>query len=184
MIQDFQTSLAFVLRAEGGAGDDPVDHGGPTNHGITQATYTSWLALHGMHDAPVDGISAEYVEAVYFQCFWTAGGCARLPSPLNLVHFDSCVQHVPGAWRPMLLSATAFPGATPEEEAFALIVLRHNLYNRIAAKDPLQVRFLKGWLNRLTALRAAAGLIPPPAIPAPASASPSPGPAAAPPARP
>lgn len=166
MNHDFDSSLAFVLMAEGGFSDAPGDHGGATNHGITQATYTAWLRGRGMHDAPVVGISLEYVEAIYLDNYWKAGGCDRLPSPLNLVHFDSVVQHVPGAWRPMLLSATAFPGASPEMEAFALIVERHNLYNRIAAKDPTQAKFLKGWKNRLTHLRTAAGLDP--ITPAPA----------------
>lgn len=155
---DFDSSLAFVLRAEGGFSNVPGDHGGPTQSGVTQATYSAWLAAHGMHDAPVAGISPEYVEAVYLENYWKAGACDRLPSPLNLVHFDSVVQHVPAAWRPMLLSATAFPGAAPEQEAFALLCLRHNLYNRIAAKDATQGKFLKGWLNRLAHLRTTAGL--------------------------
>lgn len=166
MNHDFDTSLAWVLRAEGGFSDVPGDHGGPTQHGITQAVYTAWLHSRGMDDAPVASISAEYVETIYLENYWIPGGCAALPSPLNLCHFDSVVQHVPAAWRPMLLSATAFPGAPPQMEAFALIVERHALYNRIVAKDPVQKKFLKGWVARLTNLRAAAGLDP--ITPAPA----------------
>lgn len=156
--QDFETSLAFVLLAEGGFSDTPGDHGGATNHGVTQAVYSAWLARHGMDDAPVAGISAEYVESLYLEDFWNAGGCQALPSPLNLVHFDSVVQHVPAAWRPMLLSATAFPGASPEMMAFSLLVERDNLYRRIVVKDATQGKFLKGWLARLGHLRTAAGL--------------------------
>jgi lysozyme family protein len=154
----FDEALSWILKAEGGFSDTPGDHGGATNFGVTQATYSVWLASRGMHDAPVAEISAEYVEAVYLEEFWKAGGCPALPSPLNLVHFDSVVQHVPAAWRPMLASATAFPGATPEMEAFALIVERHNLYGRIVAKDATQGKFLNGWLNRLVHLRVTAGL--------------------------
>jgi lysozyme family protein len=158
VVQDFDSALAFVLLAEGGFSNVQGDHGGPTSRGITQATYSAWLSSLGMHDAPVAGISAEYVEAVYLENFWKAGGCDRLPSPLNLVHFDSVVQHVPAAWSGMLASATAFQGAAPETEAFALLTLRDNLYRRIIAKDPMQRKFLKGWMNRLIHLRTAAGL--------------------------
>lgn len=156
--QDFQTSLAFVLGVEGGFAEIIHDHGGTTNYGITQATYSSWLAGHGMHDAPVAGISAEYAEAIYMENYWTAGGCDKLPSPLNLIAFDSVVQHGLGGARPMLTSAMAFPGAAVEQEAFALLALRDNLYRRIVARDPTQDKFLQGWLNRLTHLRTAAAL--------------------------
>ena len=34
-----QTALQFTLREEAGYVNNPRDHGGPTNHGITQTTY-------------------------------------------------------------------------------------------------------------------------------------------------
>ena len=158
MIQDFETSLAFVLEAEGGFAEIVGDKGGATNYGITQGTYLEWLHRHGMEDAPVKDISAEYAEAVYLEMYWRRGGCDKLPSPLNLVAFDASVNHGVGAMKSMLTSAIAFPGARVEEEAFALLVLRDNLYRRIVGRDPTQDKFLKGWLNRLGNLRRAAGL--------------------------
>lgn len=155
---DFDSALAFVLKAEGGLSNDPVDRGGATNHGVTQATYSAWLRNHSMPDAPVAGISREYVDAIYLEAYWNAGGCDKLVSPLNLVAFDSCVNHGVGAAKSMLASAIAFPGARVEEEAFALLVLRDNLYRRIVRRDQTQERFLPGWLNRLGNLRRAAGL--------------------------
>lgn len=165
MNHDFQTSLAFVLLAEGGFSDTTGDRGGATNHGVTQATYSSWLRSRGMADAPVASISPEYVESVYLDLYWLAGNCDKLPSPTNLIHFDACVNHGIGSARSMLLSATAFVGAELEQEAFAYLCLRHNLYNRIVAKDPVQGKFLRGWLNRLAHLRTAAGLDAPPSPP-------------------
>jgi lysozyme family protein len=156
--QDFDSSLAFVLSAEGGFSNVPGDSGGATNFGVTQSTYSAWLARHGMHDAPVAGISHEYAEALYLEMFWQADGCGVAASPLNLVLFDASVNHGGGASTAMLISATAFPGATPEQEAFALLALRDNLYRRIVSKDPTQGKFLKGWLSRLAHLRTAAGL--------------------------
>jgi len=158
MTQDFQSSLSFVLGAEGGFSNDPADRGGATNFGITQATYSAWLTAHGMADARVKEISEEYAEAIYLENYWNAGACQALPSPLNLIQFDSVVNHGLGGARPMLTSALAFPGATVEQEAFALLALRDNLYRRIVGRDPTQDKFLKGWLNRLDHLRKAAGL--------------------------
>lgn len=155
---DFDSSLAFVLRAEGGYSNDPKDPGGVTNFGVTQATYSEWLRSHGMTNAPVSGISMEYAEAIYLENYWKRGGCERLPSPLNLCAFDAAVNHGVGAMKAMLTSAIAFPGARVEEEAFALLVLRDNLYRRIVGRDPTQDKFLRGWLNRLGNLRKAAGL--------------------------
>lgn len=157
-IFSFESALAFVYSAEGGFSNTPGDHGGATNFGVTQATYTAWLERHGMDDAPVAQISHEYAEAVYLEMYWKDGGCGVLASPLNLVHFDACVNHGIGAASGMLASAIAFPGAAPGTEAFALLALRDNLYRRIVAKDATQGKFLKGWLNRLAHLRTTAGL--------------------------
>jgi hypothetical protein len=159
VVQDFESSLAFVLGAEGGLANDPVDKGGPTNLGITQAVYSEWLQRHGLRDAPVAKISHEEGDAVYHELFWNAGNCGSLPSPLNLCHFDGLVQHGPGAAGAILMAATwAAPGQPPEREAFAYLALRYSLYNRIVVKDPSQARFMKGWRNRLSALRVKAGL--------------------------
>jgi lysozyme family protein len=43
MNDDFESALAFVLEAEGGYTNDPDDHGGKTDLGITQGEYTQWL---------------------------------------------------------------------------------------------------------------------------------------------
>jgi Glycosyl hydrolase 108 len=39
MADNFDTCLAFTLKAEGGYSDNSADPGGPTNMGITLATY-------------------------------------------------------------------------------------------------------------------------------------------------
>jgi lysozyme family protein len=157
VIQDFDTALAIVLGFEGGFASDAKDKGGPTCLGITQAVYSAWLKNHNLPDAPVAGITHEYASAIYLETYWN-GVCDALPSPLNAVAFDGAVNHGRTGVRGLLVSALAFPGASVESEAFALLVLRDRLYRQIVLRDPSQERFLHGWLNRLANLRKAVGL--------------------------
>jgi lysozyme family protein len=158
MNHDFDSSLAFVLVSEGGLSHDSADHGGLTNYGITQATYSAWLKNHGLPDTSVSEITVEYAKAIYLEVYWNGAGCDKLVSPLNLVAFDSAVNHGVGATKGLLKSALAFPGASLIQVTFALLVLRDNLYRRIVGRDPTQDKFLKGWMNRLGRLRKTAGL--------------------------
>lgn len=146
---DFTTSLAFVLSAEGGLSNVSGDRGGVTNFGITQTTYTAWLESKGLPDLPVADISHEYVEAIYHDNYWKPAGCDALVSPLNLVHFDACVQHGQGNAGAMLLAATFAAGQTPERQSYAYLALRYAFYSRLAAKGPTQAKFLPGWKNRV-----------------------------------
>ena len=157
-LQDFESSVAFVFKAEGDFSNDAEDKGGPTQFGITQATYSSWLVNHGLHDALVAGITREYAEAIYHEIFWNAGGCDNLISPLNVIHFDGMVQHRPGAAKLLLTSARSFPTASVNQRCYGLLMLRDNLYRRIVLANPSQSKFLHGWLNRLENLRKYVGL--------------------------
>ena len=154
----FSDAFRFVLSAEGGFANDPTDKGGPTNFGITQTTYDTFLARHGLASRSVCDLTTDDAQTVYLEMFWQDGGCDELPSPLNAVHFDSRVNHGPNTAHAMLTWAQFAPDQPPEREAFALLVLRYSLYNRIVAKDPTQGRFLIGWKNRLDSLRKFIGL--------------------------
>lgn len=155
---NFNDALRFVLEVEGGYSDDPDDKGGRTNYGITQATYDEWLARHKMPAAEVSSLAANYAEAIYFELFWTDGGCENLPSPLNVVHFDSLVNHGPGNAAALLGWATWAPDQPGDREAYALLCLRNRFYQKIAEAKPNQAKFLRGWRDRLDRLRTFVGL--------------------------
>ena len=53
----YDDALAFVLRWEGGFVNDPNDHGGRTNKGVTQRVYDAWRASQGQLAADVAKIS-------------------------------------------------------------------------------------------------------------------------------
>jgi lysozyme family protein len=174
---DFEKALAFVLGEEGGYTNDPSDHGGATNKGITQSEYTEWLRKHHLPSRKVADILNVDVRELYWEEYWLEGRCDRMPWPLCLAHFDASVNvgvgeavkflqraldvKDDGAIGPVTLKALreALEKHAPMELAEWLVDQREPFYRRLAANEPSQVRFLNGWLNRVEHLRAASGIV-------------------------
>jgi len=171
MVTRFDTSLAFVLSREGGYVNDPSDHGGATNFGITQTVYNAFLAhdqrtLESVADIPMDD-----VHTIYRKQYWDACRCDDIPAPLDLAVFDSAVQHGTGrAVKWLQRAAGAVPdGQCGEMTLYAVhhITLAKGLsglvddyldtraafYAQILARDEAQHKFARGWANRMGALR-------------------------------
>jgi lysozyme family protein len=100
----FEDALKFILEGspeggwegEGGYVNHPADKGGPTNHGITQATYDAYRASKGLKKQDVRYITNSEVKEIYFNNYWKTARCDRLPSPLNMVIMDIAVHSGPG----------------------------------------------------------------------------------------
>ncbi|WP_376789561.1 glycoside hydrolase family 108 protein [Thermoflexus sp.] len=143
----FEEAYAFIRKWEGGYGHDPHDRGGPTNMGITQATYDDYRRRHGLPPQEVARITPAEAEAIYRE-FWEQSGAGRLPRPLGLVHMDTAVNMGPGRAQQFLQEVQQRNPGTPEAAVEAYLDLRLNRYLELA-RDPSQRRFLAGWLNRL-----------------------------------
>jgi lysozyme family protein len=174
---DFEKALAFVLEVEGGYTDDPADRGGATNKGITQSEYTDWLRRKHLPLRKVADILNVDVREIYWEDYWLEGRCERMPWPLCLAHFDACVNvgvgqaakflqraldvKDDGAIGPVTLRALreALEKHAPIELAERLVDQREPFYRRLAENEPLQARFLDGWLNRVEHLREASGIV-------------------------
>lgn len=150
-MSDFERSLAFTLRMEGGWSDDPRDSGGATMKGITLGTYTRWRAAHG-YAPPSKGalrdITDAEVAAIYRAYYWDAAGCEKLAWPLNLAHFDLAVNAGPG----VATEALRYAGSDFEK----YMDWRVGWYKTLA-KFPV---FGQGWLRRCAALRKEADVAP------------------------
>lgn len=171
---NFSECLDFVLAREGRYVDDPDDRGGATNFGITQRAYDAWRKKHRLGVQHVKDITQKEVEAVYKEGYWDTIRGDNLPSPLNLVMFDSAVQHSPhraavllqeligveadGAIGPKslqeLTTATQAVGVAPI--VYFYLIKRKLFYAQIIKNDPTQAKFKNGWSNRMNALRKAA----------------------------
>jgi uncharacterized protein (TIGR02594 family) len=107
----FAEALAHVLEMEGGFTDDPHDPGGPTNKGITLATYARHVrrvldaASRSRLLAELKAIPSDVVRAIYLAQYWRPSRAAELPAGLALMHFDASVNHGVGGAARMLQQA-------------------------------------------------------------------------------
>jgi lysozyme family protein len=161
---DFPAALAFSLRWEGGLSNDPQDHGGLTNYGITQVSYTSYRQRHGLPPQSVTHITKAERDAIYRHDYWDAVKGDALAWPCSLVTFDAAVNSGPGraarwlqAAAGVLVDGTIGPvtaaacAADPQTVALKAIVEREAFLRAIGKGS--QKRFLRGWLRRTADLR-------------------------------
>jgi lysozyme family protein len=159
-------ALAFTLKEEGGYVDNPNDHGGATNHGITQVTYDTWRDSHSRPRQSVRKISDEEAQGIYAEMYWAPGHCPALSPALAIAHFDWCVNHgcagaistlqqmlhitADGVFGP----ATAAALATQDDGRLwhAYDELRRVWYRARVVMHPNQAPFLDGWLARVDRL--------------------------------
>ena len=168
----FTSALPFVLRWEGGFVDHPNDPGGRTNKGITQKVYDQWRARQGAVAQGVERIADTEVQAIYEGGYWMPARCDLLDNPLGLAQFDTAVNMGVGRAVRFLQHAAGCPvdgdfgSGTAEavsqcdrgEALMSYCDAREACYRRLAEKNPKLAVFLKGWMNRLNALRKEVGL--------------------------
>lgn len=166
----FEDAYRVLARLEGGEVNDPADRGGHTNLGVTQRAYSRYRDRKGLPARSVALIEREEALELYREDYWEAGSCDELPSPLNAVHFDACVHHGPAGAGRLLQDALGVTvdgiigpetlgavGALPVSGIRKLcedqLWLRVGLLSEIVERDPTQLRFFRGWINRLHLLR-------------------------------
>ncbi len=169
----FDECLKHILKSEGGYVDHPADRGQATNKGITQATFDSWNLARNLPIRPVREITDFEVNGIYRARYWNVCRCDDLPQGLDLVVFDSAVQHGPARaikWLQYCV-AVAVDGVCGDQTLFAVkqCVLdrrvneliedymdgRAAFYQGIIARDPSQKVFQRGWANRMNTLQEA-----------------------------
>ncbi|MFL6578100.1 MAG: glycoside hydrolase family 108 protein [Povalibacter sp.] len=170
--EGFGISLPFVLRWEGGFVNHRNDPGGPTNRGITQAVYDLWRKRQGLATRSVEQLEDTEMRSIYEAQYWMPPRCDLLMSNLDLVQFDTAVNmgvgravrflqrsiqcEVDGDFGPGTERALSEcdQGSTISEYCS----LRERFYRGLVDKDAKFAVFLKGWMNRLNALRKEVGL--------------------------
>jgi lysozyme family protein len=168
----FEAALPFVLRWEGGFVDHPKDPGGRTNKGVTQRVYDAWGRRQGRPPRDVKQIEDAEVHRIYESGYWIPPRCDLVAQPLDLVQFDTAVNMGSGRAVRFLQSAVGCDvdgdfGPKTERAVAACdrgtalaryCSAREAFYRRLVENKPDLGVFLKGWLNRLNALRREIGL--------------------------
>jgi lysozyme family protein len=171
----FLSDLQFVLKWEGGLTDDLDDPGGRTNKGITQREYDNYRKQKGLPTQDVARISDGEVYEIYYTRYWLPTKCNELHPPLRLVVFDTAVNmgvktaiallqqalneflvqdkklKVDGVLGPKTLEAARTMNVSAVTKK--MLELRAYRYCDIVKNNPKLVKFLKGWIRRVWALR-------------------------------
>lgn len=159
---NFDKSLAFLLKDEGGNDDDPADHGGRTSRGITQREYTAWLAEQGLPDKDVWTATDAEISEIYHDEYWNPY-CDNFPTGIDYLYFDMAVNAGPNRAAVLLQRALgvtddgrigpvtreAIANADPAKLIADYTQSKRNFYLSLH-----QPRFTKGWLNRCNNVQA------------------------------
>lgn len=160
---DKETKLGLIgtraQRRKVGYVNDPDDAGGETKYGV---------AKNANKDLDITSLTWEQAKQCYFDKYWIAGGCDRLPPRVAILHFDGCVNHGVGRASKFLqevVGAKPVDGAVGPGTAKAVSAMneldvcrllcdrREKFYKAIVASKPSQAKFLNGWLRRINEIR-------------------------------
>lgn len=151
-----------LIEREGGFSNNPLDHGGATKYGITQQTL-SWYRKGPVTVEDVRNLSLEEAKAIYNKRYVDGPGFDKVPQGMvqsNLVDFgvmsgphiaisnlqEALQVEVDGVLGPKTLAALAQSDLTALN--ISLCKKRCLMAARLCKKDPSQLAFLLGWLQR------------------------------------
>lgn len=158
---NWPSSLALLLKSEGGNDDDPSDHGGRTSRGVTQREYDAWRKLQGKTTRDVWTANDDEIASIYHSQYWLPL-CDQLPSGVDYLYFDMAVNA--GPYRASVLLQRAL-GVTDDgrigpitleaiKNANAQVLIAS--YSKAKSdfyRSLHQPKFLKGWLNRVSTVQ-------------------------------
>lgn len=162
--------LPFILSWEGGFVNDPDDHGGATNKGVTFSTwrkvgydkdgdgdidvddlrllsdddvYHRVLKPHYWDRCRADQINSQAIANILVDWVWASGAWAiKYTQQLLGLQADGIVG-------PKTLAAI---NSSDPEILFQKIWVRREVHFRLCASKPGQAKFLNGWLRRLNSI--------------------------------
>lgn len=165
MRENFEKSLAELLKHEGGYVNHPQDPGGRTNHGVTQDVWEDWID-RAVSEAEMKALTPAKVSPLYREMYWDRIKGDKLPSGVDYVVFDAAVNS--GASRAakwLQTTVAAVADGMIGEQTLKLVMLTNpqmliDKYsaNRLAFLQRLATwpTFGKGWERRVEEVRATA----------------------------
>jgi hypothetical protein len=134
----FDSAVNFIFAKEGGYSASDGNTGNPVNFGINQRANP---------DVDVKNLTKGQAADIYRSRYWDAIGGDSLPPAMQTVAMNAAVNMGPGAAKDLLDRA----GGNPD----LFTAMAKARYQRIAANDPSQARYLSGWTARADSALAA-----------------------------
>jgi len=162
MESNFKASLLALLKSEGGNDDDKDDHGGRTSRGVTQREYNAWRIEKGLAPRDVWTASSDEIEEIYHSEYWLPW-CPLMPVGLDYLYFEMAVNAGPPRATILLQRALGVvddgrigPITRQTIVNYPNKVELVNKYSEIKTafyKSLHQPKYLRGWLNRVSAVK-------------------------------
>lgn len=164
MIENFDKSLALVLKSEGGYVNHPADPGGRTNLGVTQRAWELYVGRTVTEDE-MRALTPENVKPFYKINYWTPARCNEWQAGLDYVMFDAAVNMgVPRAIKLLQQACNVTPDGDIGPMTLAAVKATTNLIEKFSVQKEAFYRSLKtfpvfgkGWLNRVAEVQRNAG---------------------------
>lgn len=157
-VDTFERAYAVMLPFELGYVNNPLDPGGATKDGVTQATYSEWRDAEALAERSVKLMTDDERRRIYFSRYWIGPSSpsvlanAHMPL-LAICDFDWCVNAGPqrgayyvqasvrtnpdGVWGPRTLAALDVAKDAPTAATF-LVLRAHHYRARCGSQDSLQ----------------------------------------------
>lgn len=157
MIGNFDKSLELVLKSEGGFVQDPDDHGGATNLGVTTKAWAEYLGRN-VTIAEMKQLTPLMVKPFYKDKYWNPAGCDVYVKGIDYAVFDFAVN---AGVRRCVKTLQKAVGADPDGILGSITQALIRQYDPIGLLDKFseekikfyqglnQPKFEKGWLNRV-----------------------------------
>lgn len=160
--ENFDKSLSFLLKSEGGFVQNPKDPGGATNLGVTKATWEKYKGRAVSVDE-IKALTPSDVEPLYKQMYWNALKCDELPSGLDYCLFDVAVNSGPVRAIRMLQTAVNAPVTGVMTDTLVQLANRKNTEDLICSICNERLQFMqqlntwdafgKGWTSRVNSVK-------------------------------
>lgn len=158
----FNESIRLVLQHEGGYVNHPEDKGGPTNKGITLATFKRFIKPSGTIE-DLKNLTTSQATIVYKQQYWDVCQCSELPNGIDHAVFDFAVNSGTMRARKFLQSVVGVEAdgrIGPKTIQAAKSLNTVHVINALCderlqylERRPNAKTFLKGWTSRVERVR-------------------------------
>ncbi len=144
----FPRAFQWILDTEGPYDNDPMDAGGETVYGISQRFLNTEYPGLQAKDLTLTDVQQIYREYFWAPCMRDAaahGYSARLAIAL----FDTAVNQGLSAMSLLYMVARQYGRQDERKVIEHLLRARLARYSRLVQKKPTQIKFLRGWMNRV-----------------------------------